>query len=296
MELKWLEDFVTLAEVRNFSRAAEARGVTQPAFGRRVRTLEEWVGAQLFLRSPQGVTLTAAGEELLRGADDLIRRIVQLRRDVREAGGLETANLRFAATHALSFTFFPQWMRRVELGAPAGPVQLISDSMQACEELMLHGDAQFLLCHYHPLAPGRCTDPQFLSTPVGEDALVPYVAPDAEGAPRWRLAEGAGDLPMLAYSTESGLGRIVEARRFRERAQGLRPVFSAHLAAALQGMARGGQGIAWLPATLAEQDVGEGRLVRGGGGEWDIPIEIRVFRPSARQSPAAEAFWAQLRG
>jgi len=40
-----------LAERRNFSRAAEARHVTQPAFSRRIRALEDWVGTPLVLIS-----------------------------------------------------------------------------------------------------------------------------------------------------------------------------------------------------------------------------------------------------
>jgi DNA-binding transcriptional LysR family regulator len=143
MELIWLEDFVALAETGNFSRAAENRHVTQPAFSRRVRALEDWVGAPLFDRATPGVTLTAAGQQFRTGADELIRRINQLRRESREAGGMEAATLRFAATHALSFTFFPQWMRELESRTTLGPIRLISDSMQACEELMLHGEAQF---------------------------------------------------------------------------------------------------------------------------------------------------------
>ena len=40
MQLKWLEDFIVLAQERSFTRAAELRHVTHPAFGRRIRALE----------------------------------------------------------------------------------------------------------------------------------------------------------------------------------------------------------------------------------------------------------------
>jgi LysR family transcriptional regulator, hypochlorite-specific transcription factor HypT len=296
MELNWLEDFVALAETGNFSRAAENRHVTQPAFSRRVRALEDWIGAQLFERTAHGVTLTAAGEQFRSGADELIRRMNQLRREAREAGGKEIATLRFAATHALSFTFFPPWIRDMESRAPLGSIRLISDSMQACEELMLHGQAQFLLCHYHTAAPGRfAAGTQFQSTKVGKDALVPFVAPDASGAPRWRLSAGAEKIPYLEYSEESGLGRILAASHFQHRATGLQAVFSARLAATLMTMARDGRGIAWLPATLAAADVAAGHLVRAGDANWEVEVDICVFRPSVRQSLAAETFWNQLR-
>ena len=42
METKWLEDFVSLAETRSFSRSAQLRHVTQPAFSRRIQSLEAW--------------------------------------------------------------------------------------------------------------------------------------------------------------------------------------------------------------------------------------------------------------
>ena len=45
METKWLEDFLSLARTMNFSRSADERFVTQPAFSRRIKALEVWAGA-----------------------------------------------------------------------------------------------------------------------------------------------------------------------------------------------------------------------------------------------------------
>jgi Bacterial regulatory helix-turn-helix protein, lysR family len=44
MNLSWLDDFLTLAAIGNFSRAADERHMTQPAFSRRIMALEEWRG------------------------------------------------------------------------------------------------------------------------------------------------------------------------------------------------------------------------------------------------------------
>ena len=111
MELNWLEDFLALAEHRNFSRAAEARNVTQPAFSRRIRLLEDWVGTPLILRSPQGAELNAAGEYLREHAIGLLRDLQQMRRGTLRIAGRAGAALTIAATHALSFIFFPKWVR-----------------------------------------------------------------------------------------------------------------------------------------------------------------------------------------
>src|SRR5258707_102114 len=62
MELKWLEDFVSLAETRRFSRSAELRHITQPAFSRRIQALEAWLGTDLIDRSVSPTRLTQAGQ------------------------------------------------------------------------------------------------------------------------------------------------------------------------------------------------------------------------------------------
>lgn len=289
MELTWLEDFVALVETRNFSRAAERRHITQPAFSRRVRHLEQWIGTPLFERTSTGVRLTAAGEQFERGAADLVRRITALVRETREAGGSEIATLRIAATHALSFTFFPRWIRDVEAHGTIAPVRLISDSMSACEEMMLLGDAQFLLCYYHPDSAGRLGARGFRRIDVGDDRLRPFVAPDADGRPPWQL-EGPDPVPFLAYSAESGLGRIWAAQGFAERLTSLDRTFSARLAATLMTMACEGRGVAWLPESLAERDVALGRLIPLGPSETIVPLTVSIYRPTARQSPGAEAF------
>lgn len=58
----WLDDFLVLAASGNFSRAAELRHMTQPAFSRRIRALEDWLGLVLFDRGSHPATLTEAGE------------------------------------------------------------------------------------------------------------------------------------------------------------------------------------------------------------------------------------------
>ena len=62
VETKWLEDFVSLAETRSFSRSAQLRHVTQPAFSRRIQALEAWAGIDLVDRSSYPTRLTPAGE------------------------------------------------------------------------------------------------------------------------------------------------------------------------------------------------------------------------------------------
>jgi LysR family transcriptional regulator, hypochlorite-specific transcription factor HypT len=73
METKWLEDFISLAETRSFSRSARLRHVTQPAFSRRIQSLEAWAGTDLIDRSAYPTRLTPAGELLYGQALELLQ-------------------------------------------------------------------------------------------------------------------------------------------------------------------------------------------------------------------------------
>ena len=76
----------------------------------------------------------------------------------------------------------------------------------------------------------------------------------------------------------------------------LQKMLTAQLAATLLTMARQGDGIAWLPQTLAHDDIAAGRLVDPGHGNYSIEVEIRLIRPLRRQGPTAEAFWKSIAG
>ena len=90
METKWLEDFVSLAETRSFSRSAQLRHVTQPAFSRRIQALEAWAGVDLVDRSSYPTRLTPAGELLHSQALEILGSLQSARHLVRTEGDRDT--------------------------------------------------------------------------------------------------------------------------------------------------------------------------------------------------------------
>jgi len=293
MNLSWLEDFLALAASGNFSRAAEDRHMTQPAFSRRIRALEQWLGVELFDRSTHPATLTETGAWFRTTAQEILGRVARVPDEARAVASAGSATLRFAATHALSLTFLPQWLRGLESRTSIGPIQLVSDMLQQCEAWMQQGRVQFLICHTHAQAPSRLDTPDYRSLKIGTDTLIPVCAPDRAGRPRHALSTQARKaIPMLAYNTESGLGRLIRALLgpALQRAR-VEPVFTAHLAAVLKNMALDGRGVTWLPQSLIATDLQEGRLVEAGDADWQVIADICLFRPNSTLTPAAEAFW-----
>lgn len=300
MEFAWLEDFLALAECGHFTRAAERRNITQPAFSRRLRALEDWVGATLFDRDTHRVELTAAGEVFKGMAEEVTRRVYLGREQTRDAARNAAATVRFSSTHALSMTFFPQFLSQVEKHTRLeSTVSLVTDNMTGCEALMLQGDAHFLLCHHHPSASIALKPNHFQSADIGEDVLMPLSVPVGDGDARPRFAlPGSIDSPTphLAYSATSGMGRILAASQALDMPPNwLAPGFASHVATVLAAMTRAGRGMAWLPRSLVASELESGLLVRAGPEAFDIPMSIRIVRPRARQSPAAERFWASVK-
>src|SRR3546814_412772 len=269
MDIMWLEDFIKLADEGNFSRAAEARNLTQPAFSRRIRALEDWVGATLVDRDTHRIALTEAGQAFRVLAEEIMRRLTLGRDHVREIGGTLSNEIRFASTHALSTTFFPGWLRGLHDEHEAGTITLIADHMVACERFMLEGKADFLLCHHHTAAQHRLDPAGFTSLALGEDVLMPVTAPLGDGAPT-HLLPGSADqpLPYLEFEEKSGMGRILQAAQvISAGSASLRTVFRSHMATALLSMARDGRGVCWAPLSVAAADLESGRLVAAGDAQ-----------------------------
>ncbi|HEX8363408.1 MAG TPA: LysR family transcriptional regulator [Longimicrobium sp.] len=72
MDFRHLRYFVAVTEEGSFTRAARRLFVAQPALSKQIHDLEGTIGARLLVRSARGVTLTAAGTELLRHARALL--------------------------------------------------------------------------------------------------------------------------------------------------------------------------------------------------------------------------------
>ncbi|MFC8511842.1 LysR family transcriptional regulator [Streptomyces sp. NPDC057257] len=83
VEIRQVEYFVAVAEELSFTRAAQRLSMTQPALSRAIRALEKNVGGALLVRTPHGVTLTAAGRAMLDEGRSLLARVADLTSRVR---------------------------------------------------------------------------------------------------------------------------------------------------------------------------------------------------------------------
>jgi DNA-binding transcriptional LysR family regulator len=296
MDIAWLADLQALAETLNFSRAAQKRNITQPAFGRRIRSLEDWCGSELVDRSTHRLKLTAAGEIMLAAANDLAGRLERARQDLQQMRA-SASTVTFAATHALSFIFFPHWIQNLGSMASTMPIRLLSDNMNECERIMLEGRAQFLLCHYHANSRVRLDMQNYRHIELASDRLIPVSGRDSGGRSLYDISSATDEVvPHLSFEEKSGMGRILASSlAIRTEALRLQPVFSSHLAMALKALAIEGKGVAWIPESLAADEMAAGgRLASAGSDDWAVGVKIVLIRPRGRMADMAEMFWSMV--
>ena len=295
MDIKWLEDFLSLAQTRNFSRSAEDRCVTQSALSRRIQALEAWVGADLVDRSTYPLVLTPAGKLFSTTAGEAMRLLNDSRAMLR-AEKTSDQVLRVSAGHALSLNFFPDWL--ASLQQQVGPLRtrILPANVHDAVLSLVEGNCDLLLCYHHAALPIELDPQRFECRRLGTETVMPVSVPKRAGSPKFSLpGSKAHPLPYLAYTPTSDFGRVVEHIPARAGQQGcLLNGYESDLAELLKTMAMSGHGLAWLPESCIAHELAEGRLVRAGGDQWTLTLEIRLFRAVGRHKPMLDALWQHL--
>lgn len=301
MEIKWLEDFVTLAETSSFSRAAEARNVTQPAFSRRIKQLETWIGAPLISRATLPAELTPAGRNFLPMAQDAIRMFYSVRETLRPPA--EQGLVRFAALHTLTITFFPVWLQELQRNTRRFGTSFIADrgGIEANLAALTDGEADFFLTYAHREVPFHLDRDKFFSLTIGADRLIPVAAPELRLGRSPVPAAGILDkpetakliLPYLGYGYSSFFGVALGSLFSKHSPFRRQTVHESTISAGLKELALTGAGICWLPESLVEKDISNGGLVAcSSDPTWTLDLEIRLYRSSEKTGSATvEAIW-----
>jgi DNA-binding transcriptional LysR family regulator len=298
METKWLEDFVSLAETRSFSRSAQLRHVTQPAFSRRIQSLEAWAGTDLVDRSSYPTRLTPAGQMLYDQALDMLQALQSTRAMLRAHTAAAQDVIEFAVPHTLAFTFFPSWLSG--LREACGPIKsrLIALNVHDAVMRLVEGSCDVLIAYHHAAQPIQLDAERYEMLPLGRETLSPYVKSNAQGGPLFALPGTTGQpLPYLAYAPGAYLGRAVD-QILKQCGTPLHldRIYETDMAEGLKAMALEGHGVAFLPSSAVRKDVRAKKLVPAGTG-FETALDIRIYRerPSARKAKGpVEKFWADL--
>ncbi|MBL0373335.1 LysR family transcriptional regulator [Rhizobium sp. KVB221] len=293
MELKWLEDFVALASSLSFSRAAQERSITQSAFSRRIKQLENWLGVILVNRATFPAELTKEGKAFLPSAQESIRNFYSTRDSLRPKSA-NTDTVTFAALQTLTVTFFPEWLKNLErtVGAISSKVAADRGGIEDNVAMLVDGEVDFFLSYAHHHVPFWLDGTRFPYLVLGRETLLPVSCPEPEGPLLDRCIAVGKDVPYLSYGDFSFFGVALGKLFAAEQAFTRRVVHENTISVGLKAMTLAGWGVAWLPEKLVEQDIREGRLAPAShDAKWNIDVEIRIYRHAASSRPIVERLW-----
>lgn len=296
MEISWLKSFLSIARTRSFSASARECHITQPAFSRRIRAIENWVGAPLIDRSTYPTRLTPAGEQFLDVAHDIDTRLAGFRTELYNQRWRAEATIRLVAQHSLALNLLPAALQRCRTQTGDMLFAVTADNIHNCVELLKEDNADILLSFAMPGVTVMPDDGPFHHAVIGRDALVPVSRPDHDGRPDFALP-GSPDapIPWLSYGADAMLNHGISLLLARDDARcWLDPVLENPISEVLRRFALTGMGLAWLPASLIADDLRDGHLVVAGGPTWRLPMEVRAYRLAEGSRPVVDRAWALL--
>ena len=303
METKWLEDFVSLAETRSFSRSAQLRHVTQPAFSRRIQALEGWAGTDLVDRSSYPTRLTPAGKTLYDQALEMLQALQNTRAMMRAHTSAGKDMIEFAVPHTLAFTFFPAWVSNLHDKFGPFKSRLIALNVHDAVMRLVEGGCDLLIAYHHASQPFQLDANRYEMVSLGQEVLSPYSKADADGQPMYRLPGRAGQpLPYLGYAPGAYLGRVTELILKQSQTPiHLERVYETDMAEGLKAMALEGHGLAFLPHSAVKKELRSRRLVSAASSDADgleMTMDVRAYRekPNGKEQPkgTAQALWNYL--
>lgn len=271
MDERRLQIFRTVAELRNFSRAAEALHLSQPTVSQQIQALEEYFGVKLLDRSSKAVDLTPAGRELYARAGALREQFAETRRAVLQAAAAVSGPLTVGASLTIGEYVLPQVLAGFTRAYPQVELRLqIANTEQVCQ-LVLNGSIDV------GLVEGEVVSPDLAQEPFLDDELL-FVAP--------------ADHPWREMAALEPRDLLAERWIMREQGSGTRQVLAAHLQAV---------GIEWerlqVVSELASTEAIKGAVEAGMGvaalSAWTVRKELRLgsllARPALRH-PMRRAF------
>lgn len=244
--LHWIERLGT------FERAAEHLHTTQSAISKRVQELESTTGLQLFDRSQRGARLTAAGEELLIIAREMLSLVDRIT-SLKDGTQVITRRLRLGVTELTALTWLPRLISRLVKDFPGLIVEPEVDMSRTLHEKLMDDLVDLIII------PDTFTAPEVTAVPL---AIVENAWMAAPGLIGHSGVVGLAELakyPVLVQGKRSGSGLFVN-KWLGALGIELPKTLSSDSLTAMLGLTAAGLGVTYLPLECFRPLVDEGKL------------------------------------
>lgn len=293
MRLEWLEDILAVLDQGTLGRAADARRLTQPAFSRRIRSIEEQLGVELIDRGRRPVRLrpvVLAHQDRMR---ELAAGLHELMRDLRRAESVQNRVV-VASQHAITTSIAPNVLRNHVPESVS--LRLRSANRDECHALIMTRQADLTLVYQTPADRFAGGEDLLEERPLGTERFIPVFA--TSELPQLLDRRSRHELPVILYPHDVFLGRHMQREVMARLPRTLTLVRRAETALTLASLqlALAGVGVAWVPHSLAARELASGSLADLSGWLPESSLGVAAFRLSLseRRSDLEEMVWASL--
>lgn len=295
MELKWIEDFLCLSQYGSFVKAAKSRHVTQPAFSRRIKALEEWIGVPLINRETYPSTFTKAGYCFLKHAKSLKQDIEEAKRGTQEVALNKLDSVTFYTQHSLSEYVINEMLKNNPDIFKELVINVIASNLHDSALSFLENKSSYLIGLSFKTPRLELPSPDIQSVVIGTESLIPVVGVDQMGSAFYHDTEGS-NVPLLSYPPDAFLAQVLENQNVMSQAScTFRTVYINSVSSSLKSMAVSGRGVAWLPLGLAQEEIKSGKLKVFSHRIEPIHAKIKIFSfPAEDPNPEKLELWKQL--
>ncbi len=295
MDIEWLEDFLVLSDLSSFTRAAQTRNVTQSAFSRRIRSLEDWIGIPLIDRDTVPPRLTVAGHLFRDAAREMVRQL----QDTRIALGHRSrafSGVKLFISYSLIDHLLPEWIEHLKRRISGLKFDITAGETYDGMVALSSGRCDLLMVYYSPNAPMTMDEKSCASIVLGKDRLVPVCVPGADGEPRYSISDiQSPSVPILSYPPETFFGRLLNRSiRFGPAHPPFSIVAQSPHSRILRTLALNGSGVAWLPERCLQEDFMHKRLMPIEGEQWCSEVEIRLYASPERERLLEFNLWENI--
>lgn len=293
MKLSWIEDYLVLVDAGSFSRAAAMRHISQPAFSRRIRKFEQWLGVDLVDRTSPHLQRTPVAARFEQNLRELADRAEELRTQMR-IEALAERRITLTTQHTLMVTHLPRLLRVLQPRLNGIGFWVRACNRKECVARFVEGRSDLLMCFEDPNDPVFSDASAVECVRLGRERMVPVIACGVEIVSSDR-SDGA--FRLLGYPQDSFFGQVIRTRCLPdiERRYGVETVCESAFTAGLKEMALAGMGVAWLPHALVSREISEGKLRPLHDMFETSELMIVVYGRRNGQSLEIDTLWQTLR-
>jgi len=274
VDIKWIEDFLHLVETKNFSMAAEKRCVTQSAYSRRIRALENWIGVELFDRRSIPIKVTEQGQKFLPYAEKVLADINQIHAKFRPRSNPSKNEIRIITQHSLMLHFIPEFFMGFDFRNTKINITSNLNGFESYFEDITTGSSDLFISYEVPEIHKKLTAvPHIKSIVVGLENIVPIVSVAVKDEFNWKTS---GSIPHLVLNSGAFITAIVRDK-LQEHYKKLNTVYEANLSESLLQMAKQGKGVTWLPYCVCKSEIDAGNVTILDGPDLIVPSNIIAY-------------------